>query len=274
MYNDSFRARYTVAPIAISENTEPYDTAPHIHTELELLYIKSGNSEISVGDRCYSVKGGEIIIVNPLDVHSVKTESGVYHQRCICFDVSLIADKTLATALLSGECAVCEHFSVEEEPTKKLSEYFDALFSSVEKSTDALLFESAAYVNLIFALIKEKGQIRQKQGRGKKAAFFGKVQEYLSAHFSEEITSETAAGELFYTQSYFCRLFRESFGVSFLEYLSMYRISKAKELLANRDIKISEVAERVGFLDQSYFSRCFRNLVGISPSEYQKNQFS
>ena len=91
MYNDSFRKRYKAAPVAITENTEHFDTSPHIHGEIEMLYIKSGKAEITVSDRKYEVSAGELIIVNPMDVHSIKADRSIpYHQRCICFDSSLI----------------------------------------------------------------------------------------------------------------------------------------------------------------------------------------
>ncbi len=275
MYNDSFRKRYGIAPIAISENADHYDTSAHIHGEIELLYLKSGAADIYVSDRSYRVKAGELLFVNPLDVHSIKADrKSAYHQRCICFDLSLVADRMLSSELLSGESLLPEHFCMSDEVTAEIAEYFEKLFSSVQRNSDALLFESVAYVSLIFAVLKEKGLIKKTSKSGKKTSFSRKVQEYLSAHYSERITSEDAAGELFYSQSYFCRIFREVFGVSFLEYLSMYRVSKARELLLKGEMSISEVAEQVGFLELSYFSRRFKHYVGVSPSEYQKSQLS
>ncbi len=104
--------------------------------------------------------------------------------------------------------------------------------------------------------------------------FSRNVQEYLDEHFNDQITSIDIARALFYTQSYFCRLFREEFGVPFLEYLTMYRISKAKSMLSSGELRISQVSLEVGFFDPSYFSKCFKSYVGVSPSEYQKSQCS
>ena len=274
MYNDSFRIRYGIAPVAISENTEHYDTAPHIHGEIELLLVEAGRAEITVSDRSFKVTEGEMVIVNPMDVHSIRADRSLpYHQKCICFDTSLIADKSLAGELLSGDSIIAEYYSKGLAVTRKLKECFESLFLAVTKNSDSLLFESVAYVSLIFAALKDEGLIKRKTAKGKKAAFSRKVQEYLSLHYSEGITSEDAAREMFYTQSYFCRLFREHFGVSFLEYLSMYRISVSKAMMTGED-SITRIAEAVGFLDLSYFSKCFKRLVGVSPTEYRKSQKS
>ncbi len=275
MYNDSFRKRYKTAPIAITENTTHFDTSPHIHREIEILYIVDGNAEITVSDRNYSVCAGEVVFVNSMDVHSVKADrSASYHQRCICFDSSLIVDKALREELISGESAITEFHSVNNETTRSLVKMFNELFFAVSDTSDVLFLESVAYISLIFANLKKADLIFSKKGNTKKSLFVRKVQEYLGEHFGEQMTSADISRELFYNQSYFCRLFRENFGVSFLEYLTLYRISNAKLMLSSEEARISEVAERVGFLDASYFSRCFKKIVGISPIDYKKCQSS
>ena len=156
--------------------------------------------------------------------------------------------------------------------TVEISKLFELLFDAVLNSSAELLLESSAYVSLIVARIKKADMIVSRKGKAKKTIFASAVQEYLAKHFCEQITSLDISRDLFYNQSYFCRLFRENFGVSFLEYLMLYRISSAKLLLSAGNLRVSDVAERVGFLDASYFSRCFKKIVGISPTDYQKRQ--
>lgn len=274
MYNDSFRKRYKSAPVAICENTTPSETSPHIHREIEILYIKDGKAEITVSDRSYSVSRGDVVLVNPMEVHSVVADrSCAYHQRCICFDPSLIADKALCQELVSGECSIEEFHSGESDNTKELSALFEKLFYAVSEYSDVLFLESVGYVSLAFAKLKKHGLLVNNKRKTKKPLFARSVQEYLSEHFCEQITSADISKELFYNQSYFCRLFRENFGVSFLDYLMLYRISKAKLMISSENLRVSEVAEKVGFLDASYFSRCFKRIVGVSPTEYQKCQY-
>lgn len=55
------------------------------------------------------------------------------------------------------------------------------------------------------------------------------------------------------------------------EYINTCRINKAKELLANSDISVSEISERTGFTYQRYFSTTFKQLCGVSPSQYRKS---
>ena len=275
MYNDSFKERYNLAPIAISENNNGADTAAHIHAELELLYVTSGEWCVSVSDKSYTARVGDIIVVNPYEVHSVKRTSEMPATTlCICADPRLLADKSLAGELCSGDKAALGQVTADSEVAPILRDYFCRMYRAVEEKLPTLLLESSAYLSLILSALTLHGYVSSMHKKGRSESFFSKIQDYLSLHYSEAITSEDVARELFFTQSYFCRLFKRQFGTSFLDYLSLYRISKAKGLLENPEAKVSEVAAAVGFMDSAYFSRCFKRLVGISPSEYKKYQYS
>lgn len=71
---------------------------------------------------------------------------------------------------------------------------------------------------------------------------------------------------------YFCRLFKAETGTTFNSYLTNYRIQKAIELLANTDLKVYEVAEKVGYSNLSYFSRVFKKVTGVNPFFYSKKR--
>ena len=68
--------------------------------------------------------------------------------------------------------------------------------------------------------------------------------------------------------SRFYFVFKQSTGVSPVEYMNKLKINQAKELLKNTDSSVSEVSEAVGFSDQNYFGRVFKHYVGISPKKY------
>ena len=92
---------------------------------------------------------------------------------------------------------------------------------------------------------------------------------HVSKHFRRTIPESEVALMCNLSPSRFCREFKAAFGVTFGEYLSKYRISQAKRLLANPTITVADVAGAVGFTDPSYFTRVFRRQEGVSPSEYR-----
>jgi AraC family transcriptional regulator, transcriptional activator of the genes for pyochelin and ferripyochelin receptors len=68
------------------------------------------------------------------------------------------------------------------------------------------------------------------------------------------------------------RGFREFFGTSAFKYLHDYRLDRAKQLLAQEEMKIEEVALRVGFESRSYFAIAFRKKFGVNPKQYRQSQ--
>jgi AraC-like DNA-binding protein len=92
---------------------------------------------------------------------------------------------------------------------------------------------------------------------------------HVAKHYLRHIPESEVALACDMSPSRFCREFKSAFGETFLEYLTHYRIGKAKRLLANPGMSVTDVAAAVGFTDPSYFTRVFRKQEGISPSEYR-----
>ena len=73
------------------------------------------------------------------------------------------------------------------------------------------------------------------------------------------------------TPEYLGTLFHRETGTTFSNYVKNYRISKAKELLVGTNLKLYEVAEKVGYSDPKYFSRIFKEITGQLPTEYRRS---
>jgi len=69
---------------------------------------------------------------------------------------------------------------------------------------------------------------------------------------------------------YFCKLFKKATGLNFTEYLSQLRIEKAKNLLLNPNLRVSEIAYETGFQSLTHFNRVFKRIAGQSPTTYRK----
>ena len=80
------------------------------------------------------------------------------------------------------------------------------------------------------------------------------------------------ADKLYLSKSYLQKIYKSCFGKSIIEELIVFRIEKAKGLLADTDMKIIEVSEKCGYSSYNYFVRQFRNVEGISPTEYREER--
>ncbi len=98
------------------------------------------------------------------------------------------------------------------------------------------------------------------------------TKDYLEAHYSEEITLEHMAEQVNISPQYFSKLIKKNTGFNFIDWLSMLRVKKAKELLTNSNYTVKEVCFMVGYKDPNYFSRIFKKRIGLTPSEFVKNK--
>ncbi|WP_195986101.1 helix-turn-helix domain-containing protein [Clostridium sp. D33t1_170424_F3] len=97
------------------------------------------------------------------------------------------------------------------------------------------------------------------------------VKHYIEENFSMEAFSLTDAADYTHVSpQHLSRVFRQSTGITFMDYITRVRIRKAIELLADEDLKMYEIAERVGYSSQHYFSSAFKKVLGVSPMEYKK----
>lgn len=88
--------------------------------------------------------------------------------------------------------------------------------------------------------------------------------------YNRGITLDEIAEELQMTPEYLGTQFRKEVGVTYSMYLKQYRIEKAKKLLIGTDLKMYEVAQKVGYSDPKYFSKVFKELEGELPGDYKK----
>lgn len=100
------------------------------------------------------------------------------------------------------------------------------------------------------------------------------VQKTIRERYSENLTINELAAEVYLTPTYLCLLFRQVTGTTINRYLTNVRMEKAKELLMDLSNKLYDVSYAVGYMNPSYFSRQFKKYVGCLPSEYRNRRMS
>ncbi|OME85149.1 hypothetical protein BK120_11505 [Paenibacillus sp. FSL A5-0031] len=121
---------------------------------------------------------------------------------------------------------------------------------------------------LLYMLITS-GKMASKEGT-KEA--LERARAFMKENCNKEMTIELLANMAELSPKYFVDLFKKTYGVSALDYLTRARIDLAKSLMLRTDRLLKEVAHEVGYADEFYFSRKFKQLVGMSPTAYLKKR--
>ena len=94
---------------------------------------------------------------------------------------------------------------------------------------------------------------------------------YINEHYnSYDLSLEDISKNTFLTPAYICVIFKDFTGKTVNKYITEYRIMQAKELLKDSNIKMNDIALKVGYRDGNYFAKIFKKETGYSPSEYRR----
>ena len=96
------------------------------------------------------------------------------------------------------------------------------------------------------------------------------IQKYIHENYMRRLDVESVSRRFYLSPNYFSRLFRRTLGTGFNSYLNCYRAERAREMLRETDLSISEIAFLCGFGSISQFNRVFRDVVRRTPSEIRK----
>jgi two-component system response regulator YesN len=97
------------------------------------------------------------------------------------------------------------------------------------------------------------------------------IARYIQINYEEDISLQEFSERFYLSREYISRKFKQMYGENISDYIVRIRIERAKELLKFPNLKIYEIANRIGYQDDKYFRKVFKKAVGITPSDYRKN---
>ena len=93
--------------------------------------------------------------------------------------------------------------------------------------------------------------------------------QFINHNYTKDISIKDISKQLNLNPSYISQLFKKETGSTYVKYLTQLRIEKAKDLLQNTDLSLSEICDQIGYNDYFYFLKTFKKYEGMSPSKYR-----
>ncbi|MCR5793461.1 MAG: response regulator [Lachnospiraceae bacterium] len=174
--------------------------------------------------------------------------------------ISRIGDESLVIVSKCGATLQVE--DMIEKARDTIEKYLPVRMSIFYKEGEG--YDKAAEVYDL--LLKEESRLH------KCSAIVKDIRAYIEKNFRrEELSLIDAAEYVNLSPQHLSRIFKKEIGITFVDYLTRLRIKKAIDLFEQDDLKMYEIAERVGYSTQHYFSSVFKKMMGISPAEYRRN---
>lgn len=230
----------------------------------------------------YFVHRGRIIVTNNEGRTSIveKNEGFVVFQQ---EDISFKNDNEAANVTwVAFSGYLVDDYLKRAGIDKKYIKFCDDIEGSLGKKFDRIVEVSRKLPNRyckmisilydIFSFLLENKHDDDEVNKNIKEYYFLRALEYINSNYRTNITVEDMANEAGITRKYLYTIFKEFAGVSPKEYLTGYRLRKAKILLIEGVHTIEEVGELVGYPNQFHFSKEFKKVVGVAPSQYKKQK--
>lgn len=242
----------------------------HWHERLELLYMHEGALELQLGSEPVTAHAGQLVIINPCQLHAARTGQVGAKYDVVMFDLSHFLNATAAVQhclppLIQRDTAF---INVTDDPDV-LRAVSDLI--ALQRDTDR---HPLCAIGEVYRLL---GLLSQRCAAGRPAVHtadekISTVLTYISGHFTEELSTGELSRRFSYNESYFCRLFKRVTGLTVSAYIRILRLELAQKLLKEPDWDIAVIAARCGFSDAGYFTNCFTRQFGLSPTAFRRQQ--
>lgn len=152
-----------------------------------------------------------------------------------------------------------------------------ATLTGVIRKSSRLLLENADFSDICRETVEILDgfidAVYESRGKKNTSEHLYKAIQYINAHYFEDLNLDILAQNVFVSSYYLSHLFRREMGVTFSDYLTKVRVSRAKELqMEGRSVE--DVSGCVGYRDGNYFIKIFKKYVGVTPSKYRKSVLS
>lgn len=264
------------------DTSHPRNNMPfHWHKEWEIIHILDGTFTAHADEAIYTAKAGDILLIRDGMLHGGFSEHCIY--ECIIFDLhdlfrNFESVKKYLRPIYRKALLPAIYYPAAEP--LQLSASVEGIANAFRRAGNEADIHSPlelavlGHISLFFAAIMENGLYTASStaspDTSHKIDSVKPVLEYIEQHYSDDITLKKLADIACMNENYFCRFFRSITHQTPMEYVNMYRIEKAAQLLQSTGLPVINICLECGFNDSSNFIKVFRKYKGMTPGQYRR----
>lgn len=259
--------------------------------DYELLYIKEGTAWITVEDKCYQGQVGDVFLFRPRQRHSIHVVADhSFVQPHVHFDLLYRENREQIPISFQNldEIAIEEYPLFHKDILDSIYSPFPSmfhlhsphdfelkLFDLIHEFENPSIYASIRFTSLFMTLweqVLNEVTYNFDTSNTQKDASAQKIKYYIEQNTHTQLSMDELSELTHFSKSYVNRLFREAYHIPPLRYHMYLRMQKAKSLIRNTNMTISEISELLGFTTVQYFSFMFKNSEGLTPSKYRATE--
>lgn len=252
--------------------------APHWHDAIEIVLLEEGSLTFFIENRSFDIKENQCILINSNVIHATLCTSP---NRAIVFQIPItFIEKYIPEAFYIRFHLIDPAMNPIQQT--KVDQFKDILYDmqtlvDTQSEGATLKFNSFLY-DILFRLYHDFKSITTKnimKSNNKNLSKIAPVLEYTIRNYNRPISLDEIASIAMLEKKYFCRLFKNCMGLTFLEYQNEVRLSKIYEDLIQTNDKVIDILERHGFTNYKLFRKTFYEHFKTTPTKLRekiKNQ--
>lgn len=250
---------------------------------ISIVVCTGGECECSINLRRYLVRKNCILICSSNDIIQIHRTSDDMDAFAVLISIPCIRELQIDPMSLSESIVNFFQSAVSEindgERIAMLKPYMALLAHNIEtKRMPVLKNLLQAFLHTVWELIRQSRQSqadnREGDTRPHARQIFNRFMALLTTYHTSERSIKFYADKLFLTPKYISYVVKKCSGKSALDWINQYVVLEAKNLIANTDLTIQEIAYKLNFPSQSAFGKYFRSQAGLSPRQYRQQSRS
>lgn len=236
---------------------------PHIHTHLELVYLKEGKTEVVLDNKKYVLEAGELFIAFPNQIHFYHDQTPV--EGCfLIFSPEIVREfkEIFQTKIPMNPIVHADCFTMD---------VWDGMQKILRKLEDYTSFDEIVAKGYLLAILGEMFSHMEFSNKPGDQETIKKILSYCIENYTEPLTLECLAKDLYLNKYYISHIFQERMNTHYKDFINQLRIEHACGLL-KEDSRITEIAYASGFSTVRTFNRAFLKYMNMTPREYIKKR--
>ena len=240
---------------------------PHWHEEIELIYLDKGSLNVTVGNRAVQLGAGDVLLVNPCEVHSLNGGNAKY----LSVHFSRVFVKSF-----SGSAESDGYVLAEGSQERREMIYLMQKLLAIEQNT----FDEYRALIKYSLLLKMLRVLLTRCKTEKIISVYGTdrsldddvtaVKHYIEANYRNKIVSSDLEKLVHFEVTYVMTHFKKQTGMTIMSYAIKERTEHALDDYLTHDVPVGEAAKKNGFCHYNHFTKACRKYYGASPSEIKK----
>ena len=258
----------------VTGKPDPGTLLNHWHEELEMAYCLKGNARHYINGECIEARPGRLVVTNSGFIHNIIPDYDVAGCDEVVAIVVIVAPHFLKACF--PEYRNIYFLNQDEVASREIQDLMKEIYRfSMEEHHQEYddLYGKSLVLNLLYNMCKGgtvKRETVDNVNALKNIERMKGVIQFVENHYSEQITQRVVAEKFYFSQVYFSRYFKKCMGMTFTEYLTSFRLEKARKELVHTTKSVSQIALDNGFSDDRRLIIAFKKKHGITPLQYRK----